>query len=170
MGRHGTGEQNENGELFAEFCTFNDLVIGGTLFPHKTIHKTTWTSPDGKTENQIDQITIGRKWRRSLSDVRVKCGADAASDHHLVVAELKTKLKAYNDHAGRPSHTFNVQCLKEKQKSEEFEIELRNKFSLLSLLPEETIEEQWHSLRETWKATCTTALGRKTRNHRVDYI
>ena len=51
MGRHGTGEQNENGELFAEFCTFNDLVIGGILFPHKTTHKTTWTSPDSKTEN-----------------------------------------------------------------------------------------------------------------------
>ena len=41
MGRHGTGEVNENGKKFTEFCTFNDLVIGGTLFPHKTIHKTT---------------------------------------------------------------------------------------------------------------------------------
>ena len=51
MGRHGTGEQNENGELFTEFCTFNDLVIGGTLFPYKTTHKTIWTSPDGKTES-----------------------------------------------------------------------------------------------------------------------
>ena len=152
MGRHGTGEQSENGEFFAEFCTFNDQVIGDTLFPHKTIHKTTWTSPDGKTENQIDHITIGRKLRRSLCDVRVKRGADAASDHYLVVAELKTKLKTYNNQAGRPSHKFNIQCLKEKQKSEEFKTELRNKFSVLSLLPEETIEEQWHSLRETWKA------------------
>ena len=92
MGKHGTGIQNENGELFIEPCTFNDLVIGGTLYPHKTIHKTTWVSPDGKTENQIDHITIGRKWRRSLHDVKVKRGADAASDHHLVVAVLKTKL------------------------------------------------------------------------------
>ena len=115
---------------------------------------------------QIDHITIGRKWRRSLRDVRVKRGADAASDHHLVVAELKTQLKAYNDQAERPTHKFNVQCLKEKQKSEEFKIELRNKFSVLSLLPEETIAEQWHSLQETWKATCTTALGRKTRKHK----
>ena len=96
----------------------------------------------------------------------MKRGTDAASDHHLVVAELKTKLKAYNDQAGRPSHKFYEQCLKEKQKSEEFKIELRNKFSVLSLLPEETIEEQWHSLRETWKATCTTALGRKTKKHK----
>ena len=53
MGRHGTGEQNENGELFTEF----DLVIGGTIFPHKT----TWTSPDGKTVNQIDHIIIRQK-------------------------------------------------------------------------------------------------------------
>ena len=52
----------------------------------------------------------------------MKRGADAASDHHLIVAELKTKMKAYNDQAGRPTHKCNVQCLKEKQKSEEFKI------------------------------------------------
>ena len=52
MGKHGVGEQNENGELFTNFCAFNDLVIGGTIFPQKTIHKTTWISPDGRTENQ----------------------------------------------------------------------------------------------------------------------
>ena len=166
MGRHGTGEQNENGEIFTEFCTFNDLVIGGTLFPHKTIHKTTWISPDGRTENQIDHITIGRKWRRSLHDVRVKRGADAASDHHLVVAVVRVKLKAYRDQAGRPAFKFNVRTLKEKAKTEEFKIELRNKFSVLTNLQEETIEEQWSSLRETWKATCTTVLGKKTRHHK----
>ena len=45
-------------------------------------------------------ITICRKWRGSLHDVRVRCGADAASDHRLVVAVLKTKLKAFRDRAG----------------------------------------------------------------------
>ena len=48
-------------------------------------------------EPNIDHVTIGRKWWRSLLDVRVKQGADAASDHHLVVAELKVKLKVYRD-------------------------------------------------------------------------
>ena len=166
MGKHGIGEQNENGEIFTEFCTFNDLVIGGTLFPHKTIHKATWVSPDGKTKNQIDHITIGRKWRRSLHDVRVKRGADAASDHHLVVAELKTKLKAYRDRAELPTHKFNVHSLREEKKAEEFKIELRNKFSMLSLVPEETIDEHWHSLRETWTTTCKTTLGKRTRKHK----
>ena len=117
MGRHGTGNQNENGEMFTEFCAFNDLVIGGTLFPHKDIHKTTWISPNRKTENQIDHITINRKWRRSLQNVRVMRGADAASDHNLVVWEFKTKLKSYKDHAGRPAHKFNVYSLKEKREA-----------------------------------------------------
>ena len=117
MGAHYTGEQNENEELFTEFCSFNDLIIGGTLFPQKTIHKTKWISPDGKTENQIDHITIGRKWRRSLHDVRVGHGADAESGQHLVVAVLKTKLKAYRDRSRRPSIKFNVQCLRVEQKS-----------------------------------------------------
>ncbi|PVD35287.1 hypothetical protein C0Q70_06569 [Pomacea canaliculata] len=68
-GRHGVGSCNENGQLFTDFCDFNDHVIGGTAFPHKNIHKTTWTSPDGQTENKIDHITLARKWRRSLQDV-----------------------------------------------------------------------------------------------------
>ena len=51
MGRHGQGEMNENGEKFANLCATNSLVIGGTLFPHKRIHKVTWVSPDHFTES-----------------------------------------------------------------------------------------------------------------------
>ena len=97
MGRHEVETINENGELFTDFCAFNDLIIGGTVFPHKTIDKTTRTSPDGNKENQIDHITVSSKWRRSLLDVRVKRGADAASDHQLLVATLRTKLKSFKD-------------------------------------------------------------------------
>ncbi|XP_059147249.1 craniofacial development protein 2-like [Physella acuta] len=68
MGKNEIGIINENGELFADFCAFNDLIIGGTIFSHKDIHKTSWTSPDGKTKNQIDHITVSRKWIRSLMD------------------------------------------------------------------------------------------------------
>ena len=93
MGKHGLGEINENGERFADTCAINKIVIGGSIFPHKRIHKATWVSPDDVTENQIDHICIGKTFRRSLQDVRVKRGADAASDHHLLVAILKLKLK-----------------------------------------------------------------------------
>nr|KAG5698764.1 hypothetical protein BaRGS_032183 [Batillaria attramentaria] len=68
---HGLGQMNENGERFADFCALNQLVIGGSIFPHKRIHKATWRSPDHVTENQIDHICISRKFRRSWRDVRV---------------------------------------------------------------------------------------------------
>ena len=86
MGKHGLGEMNDNGERFAELCGTNNLVVGGSIFPHKRIHKATWISPDQITENQIDHFCISKRFRRSLIDVRVKRGADAASDHQLLVA------------------------------------------------------------------------------------
>ena len=89
MGREGLGTMNENGEMFAEFCVFNDLVIGACMFQHKNIHKGTWVSPDHRTVNQIDHITINKKLRRSLQDTRVRRGADVASDHHQLVRQVR---------------------------------------------------------------------------------
>ena len=89
MTRHGLGCMNENGEQFSDFCSFNDLVIGGRILLHRAIHKATWVSPDGQTSNQIDHITIARKWRSSLLDVRIKRGADVTSDHDLLLGTLK---------------------------------------------------------------------------------
>ena len=116
MGTHALGLMNENGELFTDFCAFNDLVIGGSIFQHKNVHKETWTSPDGHTKNQIDFIAITRKWRRSLQDSRSKRGADVASDHHLVIGTLKVKLRAYRDTANRPQIKFKKYPAAERQK------------------------------------------------------
>ncbi|VDO79026.1 unnamed protein product [Schistosoma margrebowiei] len=98
MGRHGLCERNENGERFASLYAFNKLVIGGTIFPHKRIHKATWISPDHTTANQIDHICINKNFRRTMEGVRTRRGADIASDHHLVVANLKLKLKGTGQH------------------------------------------------------------------------
>lgn len=83
---------NDNGERFMELCAFNKLVIGGNIFPHKRIHKNIWVSPDSVTENLIE-ICISKKFRRFLQDVKVRRGADVASDHYLVVASMHLKLK-----------------------------------------------------------------------------
>jgi hypothetical protein len=86
LGRHGTNEINENGEMFIDFCASQEHTTGGTLFIHKEIHKNTWVSPDLRTENQTDHIAISRFFRKSLLDVRTKRAA--GSDHHLVVTSF----------------------------------------------------------------------------------
>ena len=68
VGKHGLGQQNENGERFCEFCDMNELVITGTLFPPKNIHKATWVSPNRITRNQIDHILTNKKLRDSVKE------------------------------------------------------------------------------------------------------
>jgi hypothetical protein len=93
MGRHGIGNTNKNGERLIDLCANDELVIRGTVFPHKKCHKVTWVSPDYRTENQINHIAIDRKFTRSLTDAQNKRVADIASDHHLVTADFKFKIK-----------------------------------------------------------------------------
>ncbi len=57
----GIGTKTENGELLLKFCSNNDIVVGGTLFQNKNIHKYTWTTPDGQTRNMKEYIMINRK-------------------------------------------------------------------------------------------------------------
>ena len=57
-------------------------VMTGT---HRNIHKYTWTSPDGKTHNQIYHILIDRRRHSSILDVRSFRGTDCDTDHYLVV-------------------------------------------------------------------------------------
>jgi len=52
MGKHSIGTINSNGERLIEFCLMNGLVLGNSIFPHKSIHKITWVSPDGVTKNR----------------------------------------------------------------------------------------------------------------------
>lgn len=56
VGLHEVGQRNENGDLFVDICLTFDLLMGGTSFIHKRIHKLTWVLPNGITENQIEGI------------------------------------------------------------------------------------------------------------------
>ncbi|VDP26305.1 unnamed protein product [Schistosoma margrebowiei] len=172
MGQHGLDERNENEERFANLCVFNKLVIGGTIFQHKRIHKATWISPDHTTENQIDHIYINKKFRRTMEDVRTRRGDDIASDHHLVVANLKLKLKKNWTTGQTALQRFNTAFLQDTDRLNEFKIALNNRFQALQdLLKEEetTMEDNWKDIKETLTSTCQEVLGLK-KHHQKEWI
>ncbi|PNF28003.1 hypothetical protein B7P43_G13847, partial [Cryptotermes secundus] len=65
-----------------------NLTVKSTMFPHRNIHKFTWTSPDGKIHNQIDHILMDRRRHSSTLEVRSFRVADCDTDHYLVVTEV----------------------------------------------------------------------------------
>ena len=60
---------NDNGVRIVNFATSKNLVVKSMMFMQQNIRKYTRTSPDGKTDNQIDHIVIDRRWHLIILDV-----------------------------------------------------------------------------------------------------
>jgi exonuclease III len=83
---------NDNGVRVVNFSTSKNLIVKSTMFQHRNIRRHTWTSPDGKTHNQIDHILIDRRRHSSVLDVRSFRAADCDTDHYLVAAKFRERL------------------------------------------------------------------------------
>jgi hypothetical protein len=96
-----------------------NLTVKSTMFPPQNIHNYIWTSPDGKTHNQIDHILTDRRRHSSALDVRSFRAADCDVDHCLVVAKIRERLAANKQRSHR-FHTerFNLKNLHEVEYSE----------------------------------------------------
>ena len=92
IGKFGLGVQNEAGQRLIGFCQENALIITNLFQQHKRRHYT-WTSPDGQHQNQIDYILCSQRWRSSIQSAETRPGADCDSDHQLLIAKFRLKLK-----------------------------------------------------------------------------
>ena len=92
-GKFGLGIWNEAGQRLIKFCQEDALIITNTLFQQHKRGLYTWTSPDGQHRNQIDYILCSRRWRSSIQSAKTRPGADYDSDHELLIAKFRLKLK-----------------------------------------------------------------------------
>ena len=76
-----------------EFFQENTLVISNTLFQQHKRRLYTWTSPDGRYQNKFDYILCSQRWRSSIQSAKTRPGDDYGSDHELLIAKFRLKLK-----------------------------------------------------------------------------
>jgi len=93
------------------------------MFPHRNIHKYTWTCPDGKTHNLIDHILIVRRSNSRILDVQSFRGAECDSDHCLVVARVREELRVSKQGSKKfDGERFNLRRLNELEVMEQNQI------------------------------------------------
>ena len=86
-----------------------------------------WTSPDDQHRSQIDYILCRQKWRLSIQSAKTRPGADCGSDHKLLTAKFRLKLKK----VGKTTRPFRYDL---NQIPYDYTVEVRNIFKGLDLI------------------------------------
>ena len=87
----------------------------------------TWTLPEGQHCNQIDYLLCSQRWRSSIQSAKTRPGADCASDHELLIAKFRLKLKK----VGKTTRPFRYDL---NQIPYDYTVEVRNRFKGLDLI------------------------------------
>ena len=157
---HGTGIRHNSVQRLLEFCTANDLFVTNTGFRHHLRRKTTWTSPDGRTKNEIDYIMIRSRFKSSALNCRAYPKAGCGPDHNPVTARLRLRFTAKKAITTSSKVRLNVDKLREEEQREAYNEALahvlRNTQSDLS-----TIDNQWETIKTTITIAAKATIGKR---------
>ena len=152
-GKFGHGVQNEVGQRLIEFCQENALVIANTLFQQHKRRLYTWTSPDGQHRNQIDHILCSQRWRSFIQSAKTRLGADCGSDHELLIAKFRLKLKK----VGETTRPFRYDLNKIPYN---YTVEVEYRFKGLYLI-DRVPDEVWTEVRDIVQETVIKTIPKK---------
>ena len=161
-GKFGLAVQNEAGQRLIEFCQENTLVIANTLFQQHKRRLYTWTSPDGQHQKQTDYILCSQRWRSSIQKAKPRLGADCGSDHELVIAKFRLKLKK----VGKTTRPFEYDL---NQIPYDYTVEVRNRFKGLDLI-DRVPNELWTEVRDIVQETGIKTILKKKKCKKAKWL
>ena len=133
-----------SGQRVIEFCQENALVIAN-ISSNNTREDYKWTSPDGQHRNQIGYILCSQRWRSSIQSTKTRPGADCGSDHELLIAKFRLKLKK----VGKTTRPFRCDL---SQIPYDYIVEVRNRCKGLDLI-DRVPDELWNEVPDTVQET-----------------
>ena len=136
IGKYGLGNRNGRGEKLAEFCERKELMATNIWFQHEKRRRYTWKAPGDVARYQLDYIMVRLRYRNNVKNARAMPGADADTDHNLVIMKAKIKLK-FIERKRKCRSKWNTKNLKEKGKELGEKIEGK-----LKKCPEKSTEER----------------------------
>ena len=145
-----------------ELCQDNALVIANTLFQQHKRRLYTWTSPDGQHQNQMDYILCSQRWRSSTQSGKTKPGADCGSDHELLTAKVRLKLKK----VGKTTRTFRYDL---NQITYDYTVEVRNRLTGLDLV-DRVPDELWMEVRDIVQETGIKSIPKKKKCKKAKWL
>ena len=163
VGPFGLGERNERGDRWAEWCIENEQVVLNTWFRQPPRRLYTWMSPGDRVRNQIDYITINKRFRNAVNSTRTFPGADCNSDHVPIVIEMAVKLKKPRKRKLKPK--VNIKLLKSDSNIKDlYNVAVRNKFEALENEAEEsTMQSVYDNLSAAIEEASAEILPKVTR-------
>lgn len=163
IGRNGDIDLNNQGRQLLDFCASSSLSIMNTFFQHKNIDKYTWykTGDSIKNRSLIDFIIASDNMRRAVMDVRVKRGAELATDHHLVISVLELSMNAPARRI-KSKQNFRIrwEALADKETSQKFVSIIEERHSQLPEI-EADIESEWNLFKTALIDAATITCGLK---------
>ena len=118
-----------------------------------TQEKTLHTFPDGQYQNQINYIVCSQIWRSSILSAKTRPGTDSGSDHELLIAKFRLKLKK----VGKTTRSFRYDL---NQIPYDYTVEMTNRFKGLDMI-DRVPEEIWMEVHDIVQEAVIRTFPRK---------
>ena len=114
------------------------------------------------TITQIDYILCSQRWRRSIQSGKTRPGADCGSDHELLIAKFRLKLKK----VGKTTRPFRSDL---NQIPYDHTLEVRIRFKRLDLI-DRVPDELWTEVHDIVQETGIQTIPKKKKCNKAKWL
>ena len=119
-------------------------------------------SPNGQYWNHIAYIICCQKWRSSIQSAKTRLGADCGSNHELLIAKFRLKLKK----VGKTTRPFRYDL---SQIPYDYTVEVRNRLKGLDPI-DRVPDELWMEIHDIVQETGIKTIPKKKKCKKAKWL